>query len=305
MLLMTYDLRVLHSSLQVQHKITQDQLSQALEQVDLQLEAGGTPSQNRDRHGRTKVTPITEFLKRPSAPAQYPPRSDLQKMVDINVAIFLATANLPFQLVERPSFKRFVASLNPRAVIKSRTTYARNSVMLVYKNLKEQLDILFLNDLPSLDLVSFTTDLWQSRTTDDYISLTIHYIDGNWQMKHFNVECRPYSDAHSGVLIGHTIDLMIREVQALGTETKKIMTTDGAANMKKACDESDEVGQQLLCLNHIINLAFKDACNVPAVSSMVKLCKDLASACHYSTKRTNLIREKCKELEGELNSFNL
>jgi len=274
-------------------------LAKDLESVEQDLETHGAPSQNRDRAGRTLTTPITEFLRRPTAPAKYQPRSELQKMVDINIALFLSTSNLPFSLVERPSFQRFVASLNPRALVKSRTTYSRQTVVVLHKNLKEKLDLLLEKDLPSLDLVSFTTDLWQSRSTDDYISLTLHYINEDWEMLHFNIECRPYAADHSGVNIGHTLDQMIREVPGLDQAVQKLMTTDGAANMKKACDESDEVDEQLLCLNHIINLAFKDACAVPMVANMIKLCKDLASACHYSTKRTNRIREKCRELEGD------
>jgi hypothetical protein len=245
------------------------------------------------------TTPIDQFLNKPSAPAQYGPRSELQKMVDFNVLIFLATANLAFSMVDHPAFKRFVASLNPKAAIKSRTSYSRNTVVLVWKNLKEQLDKIFAMELPKLDILSLTSDLWQSRATDDYISLTAHFVDDAWNLRHYNIECKPFSSSHSGVMIGFAMDEMIRGVKGLSEKTVKYMTTDGAANMKKACDESEKVSNQLLCLNHIMNLAYKDACKVPSVAAMIKVCKDLASACHYSTKRTNLIREKAEELKGE------
>lgn len=84
----------------------------------------------------------------------------------------------------------------------------------------------------------------------------------------------------------------------------QLLTTDGAANMKKAGDESEEVHHQLICLNHVINLAYKDACKQPQVAPMISYCKNLASACHYSTKRTNLIRNKCEEL-GSKNKISL
>lgn len=270
-----------------------------MEDVQQKLDEQGIPSQNRDRAGRTKFTSVMDLMKKPSAPAKYQPRSELQLMVDLNVAIFLATSNLPFYLVERPSFKRFVASLNPKALVKSHSTYSRNVIVLVEKNLREVLNKVLTADLPTLDMVSFTTDLWQSRSTDDYISLTLHYIDSDWNMKHFNVECRPYSDAHSGVLIARTIDLMIRDIPGLDKNCTITMTTDGASNMKKCCDEAEHVDQQLICLAHLINLALKDACAIPIIASMIKMCKMLASAVHHSTKKTNLIREKCKEMEGE------
>jgi hypothetical protein len=288
-----------HFYFQLQQKITLDQLSQELESVQQDLEKEGITGQNRDRMGRTRNTPIDQFLKRPSAPAKYAPQSDLQKMVDFNVLIFLATANLAFSIVDQPAFQRFVASLNPKAVIKTRTTYSRNTCALVWKNLKEALDKVLAKDLPDLDVVSFTSDLWQSRATDDFISLTIHFVDIDWSLRHYNIECRPFSSAHSGVMIGYAMDEMIRAVKGLAEATLKYMTTDGAANMKKACDESETVSHQLICLNHILNLAFKDACKIPAVVAMIKICKDLASACHYSTKRTNIIREKAEELKGE------
>lgn len=285
---------------QVAQGITSSQLAKELEVVEQQLEAAGKPSQNRDRSGRSKTVPIDQFLKRPSAPSQYAPRSDLQKMVDIQIALFIATANLAFNLVEQPAFKRFVQALNPRALVKSKTTYSRNTIVLVWKNLKEQLDRLLSKELPGVTLISMTSDLWQSKATDDYISLTLHYVDEMWSMRHFNVECRPYSLTHSGVLIGQTLDTMINAVTGLSKDTMKIMTTDGAANMRKACEESEEVDAQLICLCHVINLAYKDAAKVPAIASCIKMCKDLASACHYSTKRNNAIRAKCEEMSGKL-----
>jgi len=192
-----------------------------------------------------------------------------------------------------------VASLNPKAVVKSRTSYAKNTVLLVYKNLKEKLDSLFLKDLPPLDLVSFTSDMWQSRATDDYISLTLHYLDKDWFLRHFNVECRPYSSTHAGSQIAAAMDNMIKDVIGLRGDASKYMTTDGAANMKKACEESDEIEKQMICLNHVINLAYKDACKVTSVAAMISMCKSLASAVHYSTKRTNIIRDKAAEMKGE------
>jgi len=288
---------------QVTQTQTQHQMEMEIEEVEQQLEAHGKPSQNRERSGRSKTIPIDQFLKRPSAPTKYAPRSDLQKMVDIQVALFLATANLAFNLVDQPAFKRFVEALNPRALVKSKTTYSRNTIVLVWKNLKEQLDNLLKKELPGRTLVSLTSDLWQSKATDDYISLTIHYINESWCMRHFNVECRPYSLTHSGVLIGQTLDMMIRDVTGLAQGCMKVMTTDGAANMRKACDESEEVDKQLICLCHVINLAYKDAAKVPAIAACIKLCKDLASACHYSTKRNNAIRAKCEEMSGKLMSF--
>ena len=90
------------------NKITTEQLARELEVVEQQLDTEGISSQNRERAGKLKTTPIDQFLKKPTKPAQYMPRSDLQKMVDINILIFLATCNLSFNIVDQPAFKRFV-----------------------------------------------------------------------------------------------------------------------------------------------------------------------------------------------------
>jgi hypothetical protein len=47
---------------------------------------------------------IDQYMKKKS-PAHYPPNSDHQRRMDLDIMAFLATTNLPFSLVETKGFK--------------------------------------------------------------------------------------------------------------------------------------------------------------------------------------------------------
>jgi len=45
--------------------------------------------------------------------------------------------------------------------------------------------------LCELEYYSATTDLWTSRATHPYLSYTVHFIDGNWELKSICLESIP------------------------------------------------------------------------------------------------------------------
>ena len=55
---------------------------------------------------RPVTTPIDQYLKK-LAPVKYQPTSDIQKRADLDIMIYLATANLPFSHLKTGAFKRW------------------------------------------------------------------------------------------------------------------------------------------------------------------------------------------------------
>ena len=54
---------------------------------------------------RPVTTPIDQYMKK-RVPVKYQATSDIQKRADLDIMIYLATANLPFAHVETDTFKR-------------------------------------------------------------------------------------------------------------------------------------------------------------------------------------------------------
>ncbi len=84
---------------------------------------------------------------------------------------------------------------------------------------------------------------------------------------------------------------MIRNIPGMNDDTFTPITTDSAANTRKAMRESLTVDTHLRCVDHIINTCFTKALEEDIVSQTIQKCKDLATATHRSTLKTEKLRE--------------
>ncbi|CAG8457507.1 600_t:CDS:2 [Acaulospora morrowiae] len=134
------------------------------------------------------------------------------------------------------------------------------------KNLYEkQCDILktYFNNLSSK--VALTTDIWTACTNQAYMSITLHWIDDNWQMHRILLDLIPLHERHTGTNLANIIDTIISDFN-LG---KKIMaiTTDNAYNMNAfgqkfaqllSTKYNNTIFRRIRCAAHILNLIVKD-----------------------------------------------
>ena len=72
---------------------------------------------------------------------------------------------------------------------------------------------------------SLTTDLWTSASHDPYLSLTMHYIDKQWNLKSINLETTPMFDDHTGVNLYEALNDIL-ENWNLPLEKLACVTTD-------------------------------------------------------------------------------
>lgn len=89
---------------------------------------------------------------------------------------------LPFIFPEKEGFKDFISKACPRFKVPSRITMYRD-VLRLYEDEKAKLKKYFKD---SHQTVSLTTDTWTSSTLQNYMVLTAHYIDSNWQLNKKN-----------------------------------------------------------------------------------------------------------------------
>ncbi|EPS63282.1 hypothetical protein M569_11504, partial [Genlisea aurea] len=90
----------------------------------------------------------------------------------------IISAELPFKFVSRPEFVHFMSIACPKFTVPSRWTVQRDvyDIFLLEKvKLNEYLQ-------RTSQRVSLTTDTWTSYQKVNYMCLTTHYIDENWNM---------------------------------------------------------------------------------------------------------------------------
>ncbi len=67
-------------------------------------------------------------------------------------------------------------------------------------------------DQEFMQSATFTTDMWTNHTNRAFISLTIHYIDKNFKLQNWTIECREFHGAHAGEAIRVKLDDVISKL---------------------------------------------------------------------------------------------
>ncbi|XP_034146796.1 zinc finger BED domain-containing protein 4-like [Esox lucius] len=150
------------------------------------------------------------------------------------------------------------------------------------------------NEINKTIFFSTNADLWSSRTTEPYISLTIHYIDDNWKQQSKCLQTSYFPDVHTGEIIA----AVLREaLPSWGLEDSRqvCMTTDSGANMVKtlALNRWTRLG----CFGHRLHIAIERSVqNEPRLSRDTGVCKRVVSTFSYSFKK-----QKAPSAQDKLN----
>ena len=129
-----------------------------------------------------------------------------------------------------------------------------------------------------------TTDLWTSRATQGYITVTCHFLLSSWEL-------------HSAVLdtlhvdVSHTAENLAAELVRITDDwriTEKVVcaVTDNASNIVAAIRLNG--WKHLPCFAHTLNLVVQDSIKADTVlAGIQKKCRDIVSYFHRSSKATD------------------
>ena len=90
---------------------------------------------------------------------------------------------LPIQEVEREGFKQLVNTLDPRFTVPGRKYFSKTALPNLYDSCRQTL----MNELQKVPHFATTMDLWSSRTSEPYQSMTVHFIDENTHLKEYGL----------------------------------------------------------------------------------------------------------------------
>ena len=133
---------------------------------------------------------------------------------------YLVVDELPYRHVEGEGFKEFVRTLQPRFEIPSRMTVSRD-VLKAFEEEKKK-----LKDILKDQRISMTTDTWTSIQNINYMVITAHWIDSefNYQKRIINF-CQVVD--HRGETIGKEIQCCL---QKWGITKLFTITVDNASS---------------------------------------------------------------------------
>lgn len=113
------------------------------------------------------------------------------------VAIYIAKAMAPINTVNNEAFKEMIKTLDKRYEMPSRNYFSKVALPALYKQCREEIR----KEIADLPFYATTTDLWSSRTMEPYMSLTIHYIDEDFEIKTRCLQTSFFPEDHTGEAI--------------------------------------------------------------------------------------------------------
>ena len=244
--------------------------------------AGVSSSMSTAEHSRT------------SAPStiKYKPGSARKKEIDACILQLITTDLQPLSIVDNKAFRQLLQKLDPRYPIVSRKQLTCNLLPELYNSEKVQL----LAKLQQVDHVSITTDCWTSRTVDPYMTVTVHFVDHNWQMNSRVLSTTKVEGSHTG----EKIAAELRGVFETWGIVSKVTTivTDNAANVKNAVERLKTRHQA--CFAHTLNLVVKDSIRrTPDVFEAKNKVKSIVTYFHHSSLANNALRDAHKTSQTE------
>ncbi|KAK2649936.1 hypothetical protein Ddye_017425 [Dipteronia dyeriana] len=204
------------------------------------------------------------------------------------LAEMLILDELPFKFVENRGFQRFCFELYPLFDLPSRRTIVRNLFQL-YIDEKIKLKEYFNR---SKVRVCLTTDTWTSIQNINYMVVTAHFIDYDWQLQKRILSFSQIVD-HKGDSIGKCIEnvLLERGIDKVFTITVDNATANTTAigyvirKLNSWQDDGAVLGGKYLhvrCCAHILNLIVSDGLkdlhdSIVAIRNAVKYVKSSPS----------------------------
>ncbi|XP_060760348.1 zinc finger BED domain-containing protein 4-like [Neoarius graeffei] len=195
----------------------------------------------------------------------------------------------PLSVVEQEGFKSLIKTLDPRCRIPSRKIFTGEKIPSMYEECRSKIKC-----LDAADSAVLTTDMWTSRATEAYLTVTCHIIDENWQMQAYVLETSSFSGKHSADNICSELKRITDE---WGITTRiQAVVTDNAVNVVAAVHRAGWAHYP--CFAHTLNLVVKGSIKtLPELLDIQHRCSAIVAFFHHSTKATVKLKEIQKQLK--------
>ncbi|XP_039456235.1 E3 SUMO-protein ligase ZBED1-like [Oreochromis aureus] len=225
---------------------------------------------------------ISAALKQPFAA-----QSDRAKGITEAIGVFIAADMMPYSVVQNKGFKHLMNVLEPRYDIPSRAHFSEKVVPSMYEQQKSKV----MAELSQASSVALTTDGWTSRATENYVTVTAHYITAEWEIRSPVLQTRPLYESHTGTNLAHLLMAAVAEWRIERPNTNIPVTTDNAKNQINAVNEAG-LGPQIGCFAHAINLASQKGIKVSKMDRLLGRIRKVVSYFHRSSTAAHVLKTK-------------
>ncbi|XP_044732971.1 zinc finger BED domain-containing protein 4-like [Chrysoperla carnea] len=187
------------------------------------------------------------------------------KAIDMQLLKMIVKNYHPFDMIENVEFRKLISLLNPQYTIPDRKAL---NTLLTELHLKISNQIHEELRATSNSGVTITTDSWTSINNDHFQAITVHFLDENFTLKSYLLDCFRYNEEHS-------IDDISGEIKRISSEwniNEKIsaVVTDNTKNISAAVEMCG--WNHIPCFGHSLNAIVQSALlEIKTLHSKIKL----------------------------------
>ena len=203
---------------------------------------------------------------------------------------FIARSFMPISLVEDEDFRDIVRYLYRQVPHISRRSM--NDSIMWYAERGRNIVKLLMKD----QYFSITTDHWTSRGRNNFVAVTAHFINADWDLKTFVLCC----SEHEGTQGAEEIVEVLNKTKAkfnLNDDLLVATVTDTAANMNAAGQFMSKAHHY--CADHVLELTAKLLCNLKGVFEILATCRSIVGSIRHSSQA----EEELKRLQTNFNEL--
>lgn len=235
-----------------------------------------TTQQNKRTHPEVQASINDTLFKA----VPYGRDSMKKQQIDRMLVEMVALDLQPLSIVEDTGFKRLLKCLDSRYEPPSRKHITQTLLPARCKTERERVKA----ELEMVTDVSVTTDIWTSRATEGYITVTIHFLNQLWQLESLVLETRVLEGDHTGDVIAAALTEIVNDWNISGKV--RVVISDNAANISAAFKKLG--WRHVPCTAHCLHLVVKHALDSDeTVKCIVRKVKEIAGFFHKSVKATD------------------
>ncbi|XP_037016300.2 zinc finger BED domain-containing protein 4 [Artibeus jamaicensis] len=269
-------------------------------------------------HGSVLTTDVPQSTPPPPLGVRVPPSAELSgtasfddtdekfydshpvaKKITSLIAEMIALDLQPYSLVDNVGFNRLLAYLKPQYSLPPPSYFSRTAIPGMYDNVKEII-VSHLKEAES-GVVHFTSGIWMSNQTREYLTLTAHWVT-------FGSSVRPHcEDHHCSALLdvsqmdcdysSSSIQKQLEcwwEAWVTSTGLQVGITVTDNPSIGKTLNEGEHSSVQ--CFSHTVNLMVNEAIKS---QRMVQNLLSIARKVCERVLRSHRAKEKLAELQKE------
>ncbi|CAL9703629.1 unnamed protein product [Knipowitschia caucasica] len=248
-----------------------------------------TPQPTTVKSVKRKANSLVTITESFATVTPYEKTSKRHKALTAAITRYIAKCTLSVNEVCKEGFIEMVKEFDKRYKVPSRTYFSQVAIPEMYESCVKSVK----EELSEVDFYASTTDLWSSRTTEPYMSFTVHFLTCKFELKTRCLEVAYFPNSHTGDNIAAALrDVLIN--WNLPEDKQVSITTDNGANVVKAAEVNNWV--RLQCFGHRLHLAIENAVKGDdRITRAVGLCKKLVGHFSHSWREKTALKKAQRE----------